>query len=298
MELSRKQRMSKSDSWFTIKNSNKYQINSIIIYNHLSTQICDFLDEDRSISDIIEWLKNETIKKFTSKFNQKPTDGAINNSIGRWNEFIATTLFSEIALDIYDKYEIIPAIFRLPNSRFSTKDKDGYFNKFLSLFLDHKSEKSENLDKLANFKNKIFFSSPDYVIALTENNRLNQDVQLLLEQQSCKPDSFDLYELLRGKLGIENLKAVVSLKTSNRPDRRYQPMFEAARIKAISFILEQEWQYYMVTSQLSLSDENIFNEVISPHGIALQQDIKLVDGTYTYNCKSDLSLLVYRALKL
>lgn len=298
MGLSQKRKMSKTDSWFTIKKDNKYQINSVIIYDCLSPQIRNFLYEDRSVSSIIEWLKNETIEQFIDKFNKKPTDGAINNSIGRWNEFIATTLFSEIALDIYDKHKISPAIFRLPNSHFSKKYQDEYSNKFISLFLDDKSEKGENLDKLANFKNKIFFSSPDYVIALIENIQLNQDVKFLLEEQSCKPDSFSLYELLQGKLRIDNLKAVVSLKTSNRPDRRYQPMFEAAMIKAISFLLEQEWQYHMVTSQLSPSDENIFSKVISPHGIALQQGIKLVDGTYTYNRKSDLVLLVNKALKL
>ncbi|MEQ8466791.1 Cfr10I/Bse634I family restriction endonuclease [Coleofasciculus sp. E1-EBD-02] len=88
-----------------------------------------------------------------------------------------------------------------------------------------------------------------------------------------------------------------ALKTSNRPDRRYQPLFEAAMIKAMRYILQQNWKYYMVASELSDADQTIFSTAIAPHGIAIEQDSRLVDGTYLYNYKLDLVPLVESAIQ-
>jgi len=54
--------------------------------------------------------------------------------------------------------------------------------------------------------------------------------------------SLALYNFLKGKLQLEQVKAAASLKSSNRPDRRYQPLFEAAMIKAMGYVLHQNWQ--------------------------------------------------------
>ena len=102
---------------------------------------------------------------------------------------------------------------------------------------------------------------------------------------------------MKGKLYIEEVRAVASLKTSNRPDRRYQPLFEAAMIKSMDHIFKQNWRYYMVASDLSNADITIFNTAIAPHGLALQQNFKLVDGTYLYNRKEDLVPLIEAAIR-
>ena len=104
--------------------------------------------------------------------------------------------------------------------------------------------------------------------------------------------------MLQKQLNPEEVKAAVYLKTSNRPDRRYQPLFEAATIKAMSYSLKQKWRYYMVVSELSAADKTIFDTAIAPHGVALQQDFKLVDGTYKYERKEDLVTLVKTAIQL
>ncbi|MFP4121556.1 Cfr10I/Bse634I family restriction endonuclease [Coleofasciculus sp.] len=41
----------------------------------------------------------------------------------------------------------------------------------------------------------------------------------------------------------------------------------------------------------------IFSTAIAPHGIAIEQDSRLVDGTYLYNCKLDLVPLVESAIQ-
>jgi hypothetical protein len=152
--------------------------------------------------------------------------------------------------------------------------------------------------KITAFKGKIFLPSPDYIIAILENEEISTSVQLLLEQQAREPDSLELYNFLKGKLYIEEFKAAASLKTSNRPDRRYQPLFEAAMIKAMGYVLQQGWKYYMVASELSSADNIIFTTAIAPHGVALQQNFKLVDGTYPYTRKEDLVPLIQAAIQI
>ena len=50
-------------------------------------------------------------------------------------------------------------------------------------------------------------------------------------------------------------------------------------IKAMGYVLHQNWQYYMVASELTSADRTIFTTAVAPHGIALEQNFKLVDGT-------------------
>lgn len=138
--------------------------------------------------------------------------------------------------------------------------------------------------------------SPDYIIATINNRETSTLIQSLLEEQVRRPDILSIYNLLQGKLKVEEVKAAISLKTSNRPDRRYQPLFEAAMIKAMGHTLQQNWQYYMVASELSSADRIIFNTAIAPHGIAIEQDSQLVDGTYLYNKKLDWLPLVESAI--
>ncbi|MCV3213232.1 Cfr10I/Bse634I family restriction endonuclease [Plectonema radiosum NIES-515] len=48
---------------------------------------------------------------------------------------------------------------------------------------------------------------------------------------------------------------------------------------------------------LPSADRTIFNTAIAPHGVALEQNFKLVDGTYPYTRKADLVPLVAAAIK-
>lgn len=139
--------------------------------------------------------------------------------------------------------------------------------------------------------------SPDYIIVAIENQVIAPIINSLLQQQTIDPDSLVLYNFLKGKLHKEEIKAAVYLKTSNRPDRRYQPLFEAAMIKAIGYVLQQNWKYYMVVSELTSADRRIFSTAIAPHGVALEHNFHLVDGTYPYNRKADLVPLVAAAIE-
>lgn len=216
--------------------------------------------------------------------------------MGRWNEFIATSLLSEIVFDINQETQACIAVFSLPNSRVQSEGADELSSKFLSLFRKDEFALEKALAKITPFKDNIFLPSPDYIIAVLEKEQLTQ-IQPLLKQQGRQPDSLALYELLKGKLHIKEVRAVASLKTSNRPDRRYQPLFEAAMIKAMGYALQQSWQYYMVASELTAADRTMFRKAIAPHGVAVQQDFKLVDGTYPYTRKADLVPLVEAAIQ-
>jgi hypothetical protein len=74
-------------------------------------------------------------------------------------------------------------------------------------------------------------------------------------------------------------------------------LFEAAMIKAMGYILTQSWGYYMVASELTSADRTIFSTAIAPHGIVMEENLKLVDGTYLYNRKQDLIPLVEDTLR-
>ncbi|MEB3826015.1 Cfr10I/Bse634I family restriction endonuclease, partial [Phormidium sp. CCY1219] len=153
------------------------------------------------------------------------------------------------------------------------------------------------LAAINELKNKIFFSSPDYVIVHLDSTKHPRDkINDLLKEQIKKPNSLNLYDHFKGKILASDVKAAISLKTTNRPDRRYQPLFEAAMLKAINHVANQKWRYYMVTRKFSDNDRIVFMEGISPHGIIVNKRIPLVDGIYPYNTKNDLSSLVTDAL--
>jgi hypothetical protein len=133
MALSKKKMVS-STEWFTDSADGKFQINSIAIYKNLSSEIVTKLDNNLSVSEVLNWIKNETIKAFKTTYAQPPQVGALNNAVGRWNEFIATSLLSEIVLDINQGTEACIAIFSLPNSRVQREGVDEASSKFLSLF--------------------------------------------------------------------------------------------------------------------------------------------------------------------
>jgi hypothetical protein len=288
--------MFNDEQWFSKKASNRIQINSIIIYNDLSPEILKKLGNNLPVPEIVNWIKDTTKEAFLKKYNKIPEVGSLNNAIGRWNEFIATTLLSEIVFDLNQKNKKCIAVFSLPNSQLDSQSGDEISSKFLSLF----SNENINKSKISPFKEQILLPSSDYIIA----EMINEDkedkfelIQQLLKKQAKNPDILEIYHFFQKKLQLEQVKATVSLKTSNRSDRRYQPLFEAAIIKAIGYTLQQNWRYYMVASTLTPADETIFSKAIAPHGIALGQNFKLVDGTYLYNKKEDLVSLIESAIK-
>ncbi|MFB2836184.1 Cfr10I/Bse634I family restriction endonuclease [Floridanema evergladense] len=297
MELSETNKMVSDNEWFTQKSNGKVQINSIIIYRNLSTELVEKLDNNQSVNEIINWLKDRTIAAFRSTYGKNPEVGALNNAAGRWNEFIATSLLSEIFFDMNQRNNSCTAIFSLPNSQLQREGTDEVSSKFLSLFNNEQFIDGNDLAKIAPFKDKIFLPSPDYIIVEMSNRNTFSSIQTLLKEQAKNPDNLALYNRFKGTLQATEVKAAVSLKTSNRPDRRYQPLFEAAMIKAMGYILTQSWRYYMVASELTSADRTIFSTAVAPHGIVLEQNLQLVDGTYLYNRKQDLMPLVDAALR-
>ena len=179
----------------------------------------------------------------------------------------------------------------------SPRQAEEAYSKFISLFKSSEFASGQPLAKLAPFKDYIFMPSPDYIIVVLGKSDVATSINPFLEQQVKNPESFALYNFFKGKLKLEQVKAAASLKISNRSDRRYQPLFEAAMIKAMGYVLQQNWQYYMVASELTPADTNIFTTAVAPHGIALEQNLKLVDGTYPYTRKTDLIPLVKSAIR-
>jgi hypothetical protein len=53
----------------------------------------------------------------------------------------------------------------------------------------------------------------------------------------------------------------------------------------------------MVASKLTPADRTIFTTAVAPHGMAIEQNSKLVDGTYLYTRKKDLIPLVKSAIR-
>jgi hypothetical protein len=82
MALSKKKMVS-STEWFTDSADGKFQINSIAIYKNLSSEIVTKLDNNLSVSEVLNWIKNETIKAFKTTYAQPPQVGALNNAVGR-----------------------------------------------------------------------------------------------------------------------------------------------------------------------------------------------------------------------
>ncbi len=283
--------------WFTEGTNRKIQINSTAIYRHLSLEVVERLDSNLSVKEIIGWIRTQTREAFNSIYGKNPEGGALNNATGRWNEFIATSLLSEIVLEINQDNDACSAVFSLPNSQSKKEGAEEASSKFISLFKISEFASGQPLAKLAPFKDYIFMPSPDYIIVVLGKSDVATSINHLLKQQVKNPDSLALYNFLKGKLQLEQVKAAASLKTSNRSDRRYQPLFEAAMIKAMGYVLQQNWQYYMVASELTPADRTIFTTAVAPHGIAIEQNFKLVDGTYLYTRKTDLIPLVKSAIR-
>lgn len=126
-----------------------------------------------------------------------------------------------------------------------------------------------------------------------EHHNLENQIKRQIED----PQNLEIYNLLKGKLNSEDIQAIISVKTSYRPDRRYQPLFEAAIIKSISYVLSQSWQYYMISNELSQADINLFQTAISPHGLILGQDIKLIDKTFLLFTPQDLRQLIAKVVE-
>ncbi|WP_017653610.1 Cfr10I/Bse634I family restriction endonuclease [Fortiea contorta] len=290
--------MPNDTEWFTETSNGKFRINSRAIYRNLSSEIVTKLDQNLSVSEILDSIRTETSKAFREKYLQNPQVGALNKATGGWNELIATSLLSEIVLNINQQNGMCVVAFCMPNSKPQIEGADESYSNFFNLFSKNEFTNENNaLAKIIPFKDNIFMPSPDYIIAVINNKINSKIVNSLLEKQARDPDSLALYNFLKGKLHIEEVKAAVSLKTSNRPDRRYQPLFEAAMIKAMGYVLQQRWRYYMVVSELTPTDRTIFTTAIAPHGVALEQNFNLVDGTYLYYRKADLVPLVLAAIQ-
>jgi Cfr10I/Bse634I restriction endonuclease len=288
--------MAHSSDWFTPK-KDEYQVNSKVIYTELYPEILEQIDQDLPVGQIITWIRQKAREAFIANIGKEPTTGSLNNACGRWNEFIATSFLCELGIDLYQQERKCVVIFSIENSTVVTGNTDEISARFLRLFEPSEFSSGNSLALIQNIRQRIFFPSPDYLIALIEEDgELIHGVQSLMGNQARNPSSLGLYQLLRGKLKAQELKAVVSLKTSNRPDRRYQPSFEAAMIKAISHAAKQNWRYYMVASELSTADRVLFETAIAPHSVATGGSDKLVDGVYFYQRKADLQGLLVAAL--
>ena len=108
--------------WFTEISNGKFRINSRAIYRNLSSEIVTKLAQNLSVSEILDWIKKETIKAFREKYSQNPQVGALNKAIGGWNELIATSLLSEIILDINEKAGCVLQLFLCLIQSYSYKE--------------------------------------------------------------------------------------------------------------------------------------------------------------------------------
>lgn len=279
-----------NDSWFLTVNrqgKNKIQINSTEIYKSLYLEIKQRLELDISVVQVLEWMVNKVVvayENYQRKHNTKIaqlTTRALNNSKGRWHEFIVTGFLAKVAQNFYLEHKILLITFRLPSSRDETQPE------FLKIFQTQEFQTTYPLENIETIKKRIFFSSPDYIISVIEDQQLFQSIQPYIELQAQQPEylGVEIYDLLKGRLKAREVKAFISVKVSNRPDRRYQALYETAMIKAISYTSGQMWKYYMITAEdFSNSDKRIFSQGIAPHGIALNQDLKSVDNMYSaYN---------------
>ncbi|MEB3341334.1 Cfr10I/Bse634I family restriction endonuclease [Okeania sp.] len=206
-----------NDSWFSIitrQGEEKIQINSTEIYQTLYIEIKQKLALDVSVVQILEWMVNKVVvayenhqKKYQTKITRLTT-GVLNNSKGRWHEFIITGLFAEVAIDFYLKHQVSLIIFRLPNSRDETKPE------YLKLFDHQKFQINYPLENIEKIKERIFFSSPDYLISVIENEELFHLIQPYIKLQAKQPEylGVEIYDLLKGKLKSREVKGFISVK--------------------------------------------------------------------------------------
>lgn len=184
--------------WFTEISNGKFRINSRAIYRNLSSEIVTKLAQNLSVSEILDWIKNETIKAFRENYSQNPQVGALNKAIGGWNELIATSFSSEIIYDINKETGMCIAAFSMPNSKLQLEGINEAYSNFLNLFTKDNFVNINNfLSKIKPFKDKIFMPSPDYIIVVIENQGIAPIINSLLQQQVINPDSLVLYNFLK-----------------------------------------------------------------------------------------------------
>jgi hypothetical protein len=290
--------MTNNLEWFSLSEKNgKIQTNSTNIYISLYPQIKDQINNNVPVVDILNWIDSKATEACYARYQKVPKVGALNNCKGRWNEFIATKLLSFISLNISPITKPFLIIFRLPSSQSSSTATP---SKFLSLFQKSEFDREQALYSINEFQDKIFFSSPDYVISIIKDQQLFKKIEPYLRAQAIEATYLgnEIYELLKGKLKAREVKAVASIKVSNRPDRRYQALYETAMIKAIGYASKQNWKYYMITAEKSSqSDQRIFTQGIAPHGIAINQYLQNVNHMYSEYTKEDLINLVEDAIQ-
>lgn len=82
--------MINNTEWFTETPNGKFRINSRVIYRNLSSDILVKLDQNLSVNEILDWIKNEIIDTFRNKYAKNPEVGALNKAVGGWNEYKAS----------------------------------------------------------------------------------------------------------------------------------------------------------------------------------------------------------------
>lgn len=290
--------MSNCSDWFEDKVTSEGEVVGQIkkqeIYESLSNEIIKKIEADLPSTKIIDWIKSETSKAYFERYGLFLTVGSLNNAIGDWNEFMVTSAFSEIAIEINNSGRgLVVVIFPLPDTQINLKNLNQISSKFLRLIKPDAFGVDGEMHSINGYKNRIFFSSPDYVIASLERDCL-EEVQSLLSLQMQKPDSKGMYNYLEETMSGSEIKAAVSVKTEYRPDRRYQPLFEANLVKQIGYATGHNWKFYMVASRETSADTSLFDRVTTPH--ASEVGYKLVDRSFIFLRKADLIPLVEDAI--
>ncbi len=290
--------MSDYSTWFKDRKNRKGevvgQIRKQMIYESLSSEIVQKIEENLPANRIVDWIKEQTKIAHYQKYGIELKTGALNNAAGDWNEFMVTSAFSEIAIEMNSKCSgLTVAVFPLPNMESSAIVSSQTSSRFLALFKQSAFEVGGELNEINSYKDRIFFSSPDYIVVLLERNRLSE-IQPLLERQARRPNVNVIYRYLRGTLDPHELKAAISVKTEYRPDRRYQPLFEATLVKQLGYVGKQNWKFYMVSSKETGADTSLFDRVTTPDAYA--HDYKLVDGSFLFLRKADLIRIIESAI--
>jgi hypothetical protein len=298
MALRHQSRVSNYSTWFQDRRNNKGeivgQIKKKIIYESLSPEIVRKIEANLPANEIIDWIKNQTINAHYEKYKLDLKDGALNNVIGDWNEFMVTSAFAEIAIEINNNNRgLIVVVFPLPNTQISQPGSNKISSRFLTLFKPSAFEPGGNLSPINNYKHNIFFSSPDYIVAVLEDESLD-GIQELLRVQARRPSDYVIYRQLAKTLNPSEVKGAISVKTEYRPDRRYQPLFEADLVKQLARATNQNWKFYMVSSKETSSDTSLFDRITTPD--AYENNYKLVDRSFIFLRKADLAPLVEDAI--
>lgn len=293
-------RVSNYSTWFEDRLNQKRElvgrIKKHIIYESLSSEILQRIEANLPANEIIDWIKEQTRNAHYARYGLPLEVGALNNVSGDWNEFMVTTAFSEIAIELNNnRSRNLVVIFPLPNTQIDFTDSTRISSRFLSLFKQSAFDIGGELHSISAYKHRIFFSSPDYIVVTLESNRFNE-VQALLREQARRPHIELAYAwLIREGLDPHEVKAAISVKTEYRPDRRYQPLFEADLVKQLGRATGQNWKFYMVSGRETSSDTSLFERITTPD--AYENNYKLVDGSFIFLRKADLIPLVESAIQ-